>query len=183
MNSRVLDRASWNFKLLLLGEGAVGKTSLILHHIAKMFFSDYRPTFGADFVNTALDLDPDNVTVNLQIWDSAGKEEFSSFTKLYLTGVQGVFLVFDVTRRETFTKLADWSRQVDRFSPDAVKILIGNKIDLIHDQKVSEEEMLQHVPVLSATSSLLTSAKTGEQVDEAFFLLARFIFKHLVDRA
>ncbi|MFW9991238.1 MAG: Rab family GTPase [Candidatus Odinarchaeota archaeon] len=160
-------------KLLLIGERAVGKTSLMRQYIENKFSDDYKGTMGADFLSKTIR--QNEVVYNLQLWDIAGESKYTSFKKYYYSGAQGVLMVFDVTRRETLTKLYHWVENIDRYSPRAVKYLIGNKIDLKDKIVIRQDERMQFEPILGAIGSLETSAKTGENVEYVFLTMANKI--------
>ncbi|MHA2295843.1 MAG: Rab family GTPase [Candidatus Hodarchaeales archaeon] len=171
-------------KLLLLGEPAVGKSSLIVRYIQDRFTEDYKTSLGADFMAKTLvytgDNDKPKKNVNLQIWDIAGQSKFSAFRKLYYTGVAGVLLVFDITNMMTLEKLAEWNKDVNSFSPNAIKVLIGNKLDLAEKglREVSDNDRRIYEKMLgTAAVSIETSAKTGAGVHEAFHLIARTVLE------
>ncbi|MHA2296835.1 MAG: Rab family GTPase [Candidatus Hodarchaeales archaeon] len=168
------------FKILLLGEEAVGKTSLIRQYVEGSFDHDYKTTLGADFKSKTVLLDNYPTTgkrskIIMQLWDIAGKARLSSYKKHYFSDTAGVFLVFDATRRDTLTKLLGWVEDVNKYSPKVVKYLIGNKIDLNDEVVVHVEEMKQFETILEVARSLRTSAKTGENVEEAFTIISRMI--------
>ncbi|MHA1450534.1 MAG: Rab family GTPase, partial [Candidatus Hodarchaeales archaeon] len=108
------------------------------------------------------------------MWDIAGQSKFSHFRKLYYTGVAGVLLVYDITRKKSLEQLVEWNNDVQAFSPDVVKVLIGNKTDLaeLNMREVEEEDRKNFAEILGVTSSIETSAKTGDGVKEAFELIA-----------
>lgn len=173
---------TFNYKLLLLGEGAVGKTSLILQYVEKTFTTDYKITLGADFKSKTVVLEDiptkgEKITANLQIWDMAGKAKLSSFKKYYYPGTAGAILVFDTTRRETLAELLNWNEDVEKYSPGTVKYLIGNKIDLTDEIQVHEREREQYETIMGAAGSIETSAKTGENVEEVFKTISRLIIE------
>ncbi|MFW9991239.1 MAG: Rab family GTPase [Candidatus Odinarchaeota archaeon] len=171
---------SYHFKLLLLGEEAVGKTSLLIRFVEQRFSETYKQSLGADFMSKTVEFatkEGKTVIINLQCWDIAGKAKFSSFRKLYCSGVNGAFLVYDLTRRETLAKLVSWVQDIEKFSPDAVKFLIGNKNDLENQIVVFPEEGEKFGPVLGVFGILKTSAKTGEGVEDAFHSIAKIMYE------
>ena len=119
------------FKLLLIGDAGVGKSSILLRYTDNTFDEHLQSTIGVDFkVKIAV---KDGKKIKLTIWDTAGQERFRTLTSAYYRGAQGIILTYDVTRRETFEALNVWLQEVDVYSPgggaNVVKLLVGNKID------------------------------------------------------
>ncbi|KAJ7563632.1 hypothetical protein O6H91_03G117900 [Diphasiastrum complanatum] len=117
------------FKILLVGDSGVGKSSLLLRFTADTF-DDLSPTIGVDFKLKLMNLS--GKRLKLTIWDTAGQERFRTLTSSYYRGAQGIILVYDVTRRDTFTNLSDvWLKEVELHvnNEDCVKLLVGNKVD------------------------------------------------------
>ena len=119
------------FKLLLIGDAGVGKSSILLRYTDNTFDEHLQSTIGVDFkVKIA---NKDGKKIKLTIWDTAGQERFRTLTSAYYRGAQGIILTYDVTRRETFEALNVWLQEVDVYSPgggtNVVKLLVGNKID------------------------------------------------------
>ncbi|XP_004515929.1 ras-related protein RABC2a-like [Cicer arietinum] len=160
-----------SFKILLIGDSAVGKSSLILSFISASV-EDLSPTIGVDFKIKLLTVG--GKRLKLTIWDTAGQERFRTLTSSYYRGAQGIILVYDVTRRDTFTNLSEvWSKEVELYSTNqnCVKMLVGNKVDRDSERVVSTEEGL----ALAKEFGCLffeCSAKTRENVDKCFEELA-----------
>ncbi|CAL5414636.1 unnamed protein product [Camellia sinensis] len=135
------------FKLLLIGDSGVGKSSLLLSFTSDTF-EDLSPTIGVDFkvkyVTTG------GKKLKLAIWDTAGQERFRTLTSSYYRGAQGIImethnLIYDVTRRDTFTDLSDvWAKEIDLYSTnqDCIKMLVGNKVDKVQCAKKCIENSL-----------------------------------------
>ncbi|KAJ0545991.1 putative small monomeric GTPase [Helianthus anomalus] len=133
----------YSFKILVIGDSGVGKSSLLLSFISTSEdpLQDISPTIGVDFKMKMLAVE--GKRLKLTIWDTAGQERFGTLTSSYYRGAHGIILVYDVTRRETFTNLSEiWAREVDLYStnPDCVKILVGNKVDRDVERAVTVEE-------------------------------------------
>jgi small GTP-binding protein len=160
------------FKLLLVGEPEVGKTSLIKRYVDDFFKEGYQITLGVDFLSKTVMIK--DTEVSFQIWDVAGQSGFTNFRHLYLKKAHGVFLVFDLTRPdETYEKLDRWCSDVREQSPNAKIIVIGNKEDIAKGKFTEEkDEVLKR---FDAKAFFPTSAKTGESVQEAFELIGDLI--------
>lgn len=155
------------FKLLLIGDSGVGKSSLLLRFTSDSF-DTLPPTVGVDFRLKKMTVE--GKRVKLAIWDTAGQERFRTLTSAYYRGAQGVILVYDVTRRETFTDLSDvWLKELDLYSTyqDCVKMVVGNKVDKENERVVSKQEGInfarQHKCIY-----LECSAKTRINVENCF---------------
>ncbi|KAK1392684.1 RAB GTPase-like [Heracleum sosnowskyi] len=161
-----------SFKILLIGDSAVGKSSLLLTFISNSLLQDTSPTIGVDFKIKLLTVG--GKKLKLTVWDTAGQERFRTLTSSYYRGAQGIILVYDVTKRETFTNLSDvWAKEVDLFSTNqnCVKMLVGNKVDIESERAVSREEGIS-LANEHGCLFLECSAKTRENVEQCFKELA-----------
>ena len=166
-------------KVCLLGTFAVGKTSLVQRFVNDRFGDKYLTTVGVSVSKKQMppvhsQRTGATVQHTLLIWDIAGLEKFDTVVMNYFRGSSGALAVGDLTRPET---VADLAQIVDKFlsvNPDAPLVVIGNKRDLIKDQKASTTGCRQLAADLGS-EMVLTSAKTGEQVADAFLLLSRKI--------
>jgi len=168
-------------KVIVLGESGVGKTSLLLRYVSNKFTIATKSTIGTDFLTKQIDVD--DKTVTLQIWDTAGQERFQGLGSTFFRGSDGVLFVFDVTRRETFNELEKWKQtfliQIGQEGNEEFPIvIIANKCDREEDREVSASEIQdwcdsQNVPLVE------TSAKSGQNVDEAFEKIARIVIENL----
>ncbi len=161
-----------NFKILLAGDEAVGKTSLIRRLVKNEFALDYKPTLGFEITLHSLQIQ--NTPISFVIWDIAGQTAFESVRRSYYKESRGFLLVFNLANRVTLRNLEYWTAEIREICPYAPLVLLGNKADL-PDQKISVEEMRQMEQKLGAVGSLLTSAKTGRGVSEAFSMLGTAI--------
>lgn len=115
-------------KLLVLGDSAVGKSSLLMRFCESKFDSNFVITIGVDFKNKVIQRW--NKKVRLQVWDTAGQERFRTITPAYYRTAQGVILAYDITDEKTFDNVKYWLKNLSEYNNDAAKILVGNKIDL-----------------------------------------------------
>ncbi|KAM6900250.1 ras-related protein Rab-18a [Xenentodon cancila] len=153
-------------KILIIGESGVGKSSLLLRFTDDTFDPEQSATIGVDFKVKTICVDGNKA--KLAIWDTAGQERFRTLTPSYYRGAQGVILVYDVTRRETFTKLDNWLNELETYCTrnDLVKMLVGNKIDK-ENHELDRAEGLK----FARKHSMLfieASAKTKDGVQCAF---------------
>eukprot|EP01129_Flabellula_baltica_P002325 TRINITY_DN12144_c0_g1_i1.p1 TRINITY_DN12144_c0_g1~~TRINITY_DN12144_c0_g1_i1.p1 ORF type:complete len:222 (-),score=47.02 TRINITY_DN12144_c0_g1_i1:6-617(-) len=161
------------FKLLLIGDSGVGKSSLLLRFSDNTFSDSFISTIGVDFKIRTMDVD--GTQVKLQIWDTAGQERFRTITSSYYRGAHGIIVVYDVTNPDSFANVRKWLQEINRYSSeDVTKILVGNKCDLVSERKVSYEDAKELADELGLTF-LETSAKNATNVDESFHHTARAI--------
>ncbi|MCG3220558.1 MAG: GTP-binding protein [Candidatus Heimdallarchaeota archaeon] len=170
------------FKITLLGDGAVGKTSLRKTYLGEGFKDGYSMTIGADFAVKRLRIDDQDFVA--QIWDLAGQQRFSAVREVYYRGTSGCLLVFDISRRSSFENIPSWIAELLKNNSNRVVpiVLIGNKSDLRSTAKdpIMREQAEEYARSLSGWSGFTvpyieTSAKTGENVDEAFKTLLKNI--------
>jgi len=161
------------FKLLLIGDSGVGKSCLLLRFADNTYTDSYISTIGVDFKIRTLDID--GKTVKLQIWDTAGQERFRTITSSYYRGAHGIIVVYDVTDKVSFNNVKQWLGEIDRYACQSVnKLLAGNKADLVEKKVVDFNEAKEFADSLGI-SFLETSAKSAQNVDEAFLTMTRQI--------
>jgi len=153
-------------KICLLGDGEVGKTSLIRRYVLDLFDDQYIQTFGAKVSKKVLELEEVNLT--LMIWDVLGQKTQKALHSTYYSGANGAFVVCDMTRPETLAHLEHWVADLREVSGDIPIIVIGNKCDL--EMKIERAELQRFASSIGAPA-MLTSARTGERVQEAFEVL------------
>ncbi|HUN23579.1 MAG TPA: Rab family GTPase [Anaerolineales bacterium] len=161
-------------KICLLGDFAVGKTSLIRRFVEGRFDDRYLSSIGVKITRKTLER-PD-YTLNMLIWDLAGGDDFNDTRSGYLRGASGAMFVCDLTRADTLNVFVKYVTQLREISPDAGIVLLANKADL-HDSRVIETKTLQAISEEFGVPFLLTSAKTGENVENAFSLLVEVLVK------
>jgi small GTP-binding protein len=166
-------QGSWEgkaVKVLLLGDAAVGKTSVLTRFSDGLFVSSTRATVGIDLKKSTIDLDGEGKAVQLQIWDTAGQEMFRSIIASYYRGAHGVLLMFDLTRKASFDSLEDWLKEVRSKAPeDAPVVLCGNKCDCpgrVVSQATAAAWARQH-----GMQYVETSAKANIAINDAFVTL------------
>jgi small GTP-binding protein len=156
-------------KVCLLGDFAVGKTSLVRRFVEGRFEDKYLSTIGVKVARKSLDRD--ETKLNLLIWDLVGGNEFSRSETGYLLGTAGALVVCDLTRPDTLEAMKRYTNQVRAVNPPVKVVFLGNKVDLVEERAITVE-MLTAVTTELNAPILLTSAKTGENVEAAFALLA-----------
>ena len=154
------------YKLIVIGDENVGKTSIINRFKSNQFVGDYEPTVGLDFQSIPLLIDNQNVT--LLLYDTAGQEKFRSLIPLYTKDANIIFLIYDTTNYESFTNIEKWYESLSNINKEeAIFILVGNKIDLTEERKVKEDEAKKYADEHNYIFQEL-SALTGEGIQELF---------------
>merc|ERR1712167_316919 len=160
-------------KLLLIGDSGVGKSCLLCRYSDDVFNSNFITTIGIDFKIRTIELD--GAKIKLQIWDTAGQERFRTITQAYYRGAMVILLVYDVTDDKTFNNIRTWMRNIEQHANEqVVKILLGNKSDMPEKKMVTKEQGEQLAEEFDI-QFFETSAKTNENVEEAFTAIARAI--------
>ncbi len=161
-------------KVLLLGDGAVGKTSLIRRFVVDSYSDEYITTIGTKVTkkDVTVGREPDEVDVVMQIWDVLGQRGYGGVQETAVKGAQGVLFVYDLTREDTRRSLEEyWMPMVWRLAGRIPMVLVGNKVDLVED-RIRPEDYAYYLSQKYETPALITSAKTGERVEAAFHTLA-----------
>ncbi len=164
-----------SFKICIVGEPAVGKTSLIIRYIENKFQDNYIPTLGVDFLTKKVAVGKSNIPVNLIIWDIGGDKVWKDRLHLYLRGADGILIIYDTTRQRTFDQLDFWINQIEKHAGKIPFMIIGNKNDLEESRNVIYEQALAKLKKRGINDLLETSAKTGETVNEMFQSIAEKI--------
>ena len=162
-------------KIMIIGESLVGKTALITRYTSNIFSGTYLTTVGIDFQTKFLNIN--DKTIKVELWDTAGQERFRNIAKNYFQSSDGFLIVYDITSKTSFEKLAFWNEQVNLNAPEKTKyIIVGNKKDLEEKREVNTEEG-ENFAKENKAKFYETSAKDGTNVNEVFELLAKEIIE------
>ena len=163
----------FKLKVVIIGEHAAGKTSLIKAFVEQKFSADYRPTIGTNIFIKKLEYEGNEVV--LTCWDIAGQERWTSMRPLYYKGSSGAFIIGDVTRKSTFEQIQKfWAPDLKKHASENCPIvLVANKCDL--DPDVEDSDIDACAKAINAIAYIKTSAKTGQNVTDAFTELTKSI--------
>jgi small GTP-binding protein len=174
-----LDENEHTFKIVFLGDAAVGKTSLITRYTTTAFREEYHQTLGCQ-LNVA-EIQVSDILIRLIIWDLAGQPRFDAVRKLYFLGTDAAVVVYSVTDRQSFMNVDGWLQAFQRVvpSPEQVPlILVRNKIDLESQRTVNGEEGVKRYANLVFNELIETSAKTGDNVLNLFSTVTRLLIQY-----
>lgn len=160
-----------HFKLVLLGDTAVGKSCLVVRFVRDEFYEFQEPTIGAAFLTQTVALD--DVTIKFEIWDTAGQERYRSLAPMYYRGAAAAIVVYDITNPESFSGAKSWVKELQRRGdPNVVIALAGNKADLESRRKVEFEEANAYAEE-NGILHMETSAKNANNVKQLFIEIAK----------
>ncbi len=169
-------------KVVLLGDGGVGKTSLIARYVVNKFDDKYIATIGTKVSRKDIQIVKPNLIINLRImiWDILGQKEYSKIRSASLSGAQGLILVGDLSRPETIKSLQEfWLKEVQAQVGGIPTVVVGNKVDLA-DKSSMTAAVVEAMGETLGYPTLLTSAKTGANVEEIFNVLGDLLVADLI---
>ena len=161
------------FKLLLLGDSSVGKTSILLKYISNKFDESSISTMGVDYKDKIIDYN--KFKIRLQIWDTSGEEKFRSITKNFYRNADGLLVVFDLTKKESFHNVGSWINEAEENNDKLKIILIGNKLDL-KDGRIVTIDVAKKFAEKNNLKYIETSAKDGTNINESFQTIIDLLF-------
>ena len=161
-----------NYKIVLIGDINVGKTSILSRFRYGSFESDYMPTLGIDFFSKNLFFE--DKTIRLILWDTAGQERFRSLIPSYLKNADCIIIVFDITNKESFLSLNKWLTDAkNNASENTIYVICGNKIDLKERRTVNENEINEYIKKNTGVIYMECSAKNGQGIKDLFNVIAK----------
>lgn len=169
------------YKIIIIGDCTVGKSSIINYYMNDSFHIHYNSTIGIDFKSKTTNIDGKNV--KLQIWDTAGQERFRSIIRSYYRSCDGAIVVFDVTAPYTLENINNWLNEINNYMmSNCPIILVGNKIDLCENNQVSYNTKKNVNSILESNTNITyieTSAKTGIMINDIFISLAKKLLNNV----
>ena len=174
-----IDYEDIKYKLIVIGDENVGKTSILKRFKNNQFTGDYEPTVGLDFQSIPIFVD--NISIALLLYDTSGQEKFRSLIPLYTKDANIILLIYDITNNESFTNVEKWYNSLSNINKEeAIFILIGNKIDLKDERKVKEEDGKQYADEHNYLFKEI-SALTGDGIEDLFLnIIITQIRSHLL---
>ena len=160
-------------KLLLLGDSSVGKTSILLKYISNKFDESSISTVGVDYMDKIIDYN--KFKIKLQIWDTSGEEKFRTITKNFYRNADGLLVVFDLTKKESYDHIRSWINEAKENNDKLKTLLIGNKLDL-KDERIVAIDVAKQFAEKNNLKYIETSAKDGTNINESFQAIIDLLF-------
>ena len=169
------DNYEMMFKVVLVGDSFVGKTNIMSKYLKNEFHEDSKATVGVEFGSRQFNIE--GHVVKAQIWDTAGQERYKAITSAYYKGAKGAFIVYDITRKESFENVTKWAEQLKSTADKNLTIIIvGNKTDLEDQRQVTSEEGQNKANSLES-AFIETSAASGSNLDKAFEMMINEVYQ------
>jgi len=165
----------YTFKIMMLGDASVGKTSLTMRYISGYFMEDLKLTIGVDFYSKTTSFK--DKKVKLQIWDFGGEERFRFLLSQYSKGANGAFFLYDITNQTSLDHLPDWTQIIREHAGDIPIMLIGSKVDLYEFRAVLRDDGILAAKKYNLASFVELSSKTGQNVEKAFNVMTEILFE------
>ena len=162
-------------KVIIIGESGVGKTNIMSKYLKNQFMEDSKATVGVEFGSKLFNINGHNIKA--QIWDTAGQEKYKAITGAYYKGSKGAFVVYDITKKDTFDSVDKWIHDLKSTGdPKMTIMIIGNKLDLEHKREVLKEQGEEKARSFGC-AFLETSAFSGDNIEKGFEMMISEIFK------
>ena len=160
-----------SMKIIVIGNGKVGKSTLALKFVKNIFTTEYKQTLGVDFLNIKKYIKKIDQTIDFYIWDTAGQDHFNAITRRYYRGADACLIVFAINDKDSFIQVKSWHKKMKNECGDIPTALVMSKIDLKAEQKISDEEAEKLAKELGV-KLFKVSSKEGIMVEECFEYLA-----------
>ncbi|KMT20255.1 hypothetical protein BVRB_1g002590 [Beta vulgaris subsp. vulgaris] len=173
-------RIDYVYKVVVIGDSAVGKSQLLSRFAKNEFCLDSKSTIGVEFQTRTVTIK--SKVVKAQIWDTAGQERYRAVTSAYYRGALGAVVVYDITKRQTFDHVARWIDELRAHADNSIVImLIGNKADLVDQRAVPTEDAVEFAQDQGLFFSE-ASALSGDNVEKAFFRVLEEIYSNVTSK-
>jgi small GTP-binding protein len=168
----------YGFKITIIGDGAVGKTSLIKKFTKGTFERNYIKTIGAQY--SRFDEKINDAMVNLIFWDIAGQDEFNFLKPIFYKGSKATIIVYSLENnkngKDSFFHIEDWYKEIKKYCENIPVVLFANKVDLIEEKNINSQEIRKLVKHLNLKGYYITSAKTGQGVIDSFHAIIKELY-------
>ncbi len=176
-------KKNYIFKIILVGEGGVGKTTFIKRYATQKFVEDTKKTVGTSFYLFEKKIN-ENILITLQVWDFGGEKRFRFILPTYCEGAHGIIFAFDLTRISSLFNLHEWYDVIREKIENSDFVFVGTKLDLIEEmgaEAISDEQIMEFIKIYDRSSNLLikTSSKTGENVENVITNLINLIYSRV----
>ena len=162
-------------KVVIVGDSGVGKTNIMSKYLKNEFHEDSKATVGVEFGSKQFNIQGHQVKA--QIWDTAGQERYKAITSAYYKGAKGAFIVYDISRKNTFDSISRWVSDITATADKKITlILIGNKSDLEDQRQVTKEQGEEKAKEFGL-AFLEASASSGDNLEKAFSLMINEVYK------
>ena len=168
-------------KICILGDSGVGKTNLVIRFTENCFSLNIPPTIGYDYKSKKINIKDSNKEAKLQIWDTAGQERYLSLSKTIFQKVNGVILVYDITKKDSFDNIPKWIQIINEYNSTLPIILVGNKTDKIDERIITTEEGKQLADEYKM-DFIESSSLNGENVEKIFIQFGNELVNYLKDK-
>ncbi|MEE9379389.1 MAG: Rab family GTPase [Candidatus Lokiarchaeia archaeon] len=168
---------SFVFKIILVGDYGVGKSTSIHRFIENKFKANYVPTLGVQITKKSIIIEENNI--DLLIWDLAGQDRYATVRQRFYTDTEGILMLYDVTRKSSLENIKKWHAEVSKYTKPVPIILIGNKIDLVDEREVTDDDVTRILEEnnIRVRLKIETSAKEGVKTEEAFHFLVKTLMQ------
>lgn len=165
----------YTFKVMMLGDASVGKTSLTIRYISGFFLEDLKLTIGVDFYSKNIIFNENKV--KLQIWDFGGEERFRFLLSQYCKGANAAFFLYDITNARTLEHLSAWTELIRKHAGSIPIMLVGSKLDLSEFRAVERDAGINAANSYNLSAFIELSSKTGQNVETAFKTMAEILIE------
>ncbi|KKM95599.1 hypothetical protein LCGC14_1186640 [marine sediment metagenome] len=168
---------SFVFKIILVGDYGVGKSTSIYRFVENKYKANYIPTLGVQITKKSIKIEEN--TIDLLIWDLAGQDRYAMVRQRFYTDTEGILMLYDVTRMSSLEHIKKWHVEVSKFTKPIPIILVGNKIDLVDKREVTKDDVDRYLEEknINVSFKMETSAKEGVKTEEAFHFLVKTLMQ------